>query len=41
MKNIILALLMIVFIPLTVKSEERICFKTQDIEKALFITWIK
>ena len=36
MKNIILALLMIVFIPLTVKSEERICFKTQDIENILF-----
>ena len=36
MKNIILALLMIVFIPLVVKSEERICFKTQDIENILF-----
>ena len=36
MKNIILALLMIVFIPLAVKSEERICFKTQDIENILF-----
>lgn len=36
MKNIILALLMIVCIPLAVKSEERICFKTQDIENILF-----
>ena len=36
MKNIILALLMIVFVPLVVKSEERICFKTQDIENILF-----
>ena len=36
MKNIILALLIIIFIPLAVKSEERICFKTKDIENILF-----
>tara|TARA_B000000475_G_scaffold217637_1_gene180226 strand:- start:161 stop:484 length:324 start_codon:yes stop_codon:yes gene_type:complete len=36
MKNIILALLLVLLIPLTVKSEERICFKTKDIENILF-----
>ena len=36
MKNIILTLLIIIFIPLAVKSEERICFKTKDIENILF-----
>ena len=36
MKNIILALLLVLLIPLAVKSEERICFKTNDIENILF-----
>ena len=36
MKNIILALLLVLLIPLAVKSEERICFKTKDIENILF-----
>ena len=36
MKNIILILLIIIFIPLAVKPEERICFKTKDIENILF-----
>ena len=36
MKNIILILLIIIFIPLVAKSEERICFKTKDIENILF-----
>ena len=36
MKNIILALFLVLLIPLAVKSEERICFKTKDIENILF-----
>ena len=36
MKNVILALLLVALTPLAVKSEERICFKTRDIENILF-----
>ena len=36
MKNVILALLLVALTPLAAKSEERICFKTRDIENILF-----
>jgi len=36
MKKVILALLLVALVPLGVKSEERICFKTKDIENILF-----
>jgi len=36
MKKVILALLLVVLAPLAVKSEERVCFKTNDIENILF-----
>ena len=36
MKKVILALLFVVLAPSAVKSEERVCFKTKDIENILF-----
>ena len=36
MKKVILALLLVFLAPLAVKSEERVCFKTKDIENILF-----
>ena len=36
MKKVILAMLLLVLAPLDAKSEERVCFKTKDIENILF-----
>lgn len=36
MKKVILALLFVVLAPSAAKSEERVCFKTKDIENILF-----